>query len=60
LNLSKKQSVVDLSISNMWSKLFGFLKEMLTAYYFGAGVMKDAFNESQVIPTRIGTAFLVP
>jgi len=44
----------------MWSKLFGFLKEMLTAYYFGAGVMKDAFNESQVIPTRIGTAFLVP
>lgn len=30
----------------MWSKLFGFLREMLTAYYFGAGVIKDAFNVS--------------
>ncbi|HQE49805.1 MAG TPA: hypothetical protein PKV93_10710 [Fervidobacterium sp.] len=57
LNLSKKQSVVALSVSTMWSKVFGFLREMLTAFYFGAGVVKDAFNVSQAIPTRIGTAF---
>jgi len=30
---------------------------MLTAFYFGAGVVKDAFNVSQAIPTRIGSAF---
>jgi len=41
----------------MWSKLFGFLREMLTAFYFGAGVVKDAFNVSQAIPGRIGSAF---
>jgi len=57
LNLSKKQSVVALSVSTMWSKVFGFLREMLTAFYFGAGVVKDAFNVSQAIPTRIGSAF---
>lgn len=57
LNLSRKESVLALSISTMWSKVFGFLREMLTAYYFGAGVIKDAFNVSQAIPTRIGTAF---
>jgi putative peptidoglycan lipid II flippase len=56
-NLSRKQSVLALSISTMWSKLFGFLREMLTAYYFGAGVVKDAFNVSQAIPGRIGGAF---
>ena len=57
LNLSKKQSVVALSVSTMWSKVFGFLREMLTAFYFGAGVVKDAFNVSQAIPGRIGSAF---
>lgn len=57
LKLSKKQSVVVLSVSTMWSKVFGFLREMLTAFYFGAGVVKDAFNVSQAIPTRIGSAF---
>ena len=57
LNLSKKQSVVALSVSTMWSKVFGFFREMLTAFYFGAGVVKDAFNVSQAIPTRIGSAF---
>jgi len=41
----------------MWSKVFGFLREMLTAFYFGAGVVKDAFNVSQAIPGRIGSAF---
>jgi len=41
----------------MWSKVFGFFREMLTAFYFGAGVVKDAFNVSQAIPTRIGLAF---
>jgi len=57
VNLSKKQSVVALSVSTMWSKVFGFFREMLTAFYFGAGVVKDAFNVSQAIPTRIGSAF---
>jgi len=57
LKLSKKQSVVALSVSTMWSKVFGFFREMLTAFYFGAGVVKDAFNVSQAIPTRIGSAF---
>lgn len=56
-NLSKKQSVVALSVSTMWSKVFGFFREMLTAFYFGAGVIKDAFNVSQAIPSRIGSAF---
>jgi len=57
VKLSKKQSVVALSVSTMWSKVFGFFREMLTAFYFGAGVVKDAFNVSQAIPTRIGSAF---
>jgi len=57
VNLSKKQSVVALSVSTMWSKVFGFFREMLTAFYFGAGVVKDAFNVSQAIPSRIGSAF---
>jgi len=55
--LSKKQTVVAFSVSTMWSKVFGFLREMLTAFYFGAGAVKDAFNVSQAIPTRIGSAF---
>ena len=58
LNLSKKQSVVALSVSTMWSKVFGFFREMLTAFYFGAGVVKDAFNVSQAIPERIHGVFL--
>jgi len=59
VNLSKKQSVVALSVSTMWSKVFGFLREMLTAFYFGAGVVKDASNVSQAIPTRICSAFFI-
>jgi len=59
LKLSKKQSVVALSVSTMWSKVFGFFREMLTAFYFGAGVVKDAFNVSQAIPGRIASAFFI-
>ena len=58
VNLSKKrQSVVALSVSTMWSKVFGFLRKMLTAYYFGAGVLEAAFNLSQAMATRTGSAF---
>jgi len=60
LNLSKKQSVVALSVSTMWSKVFGFFREMLTAFYFGAGVVKDAFNVSQAIPQELAQPFLAP
>jgi len=57
LNLRKKQSVVALSVSTMWSKVFGFLREMVTAFYFGVGVVKDTFNVSQAIPERIHGVF---
>ncbi|NPV88145.1 oligosaccharide flippase family protein [Coprothermobacteraceae bacterium] len=55
-NLSRKKSVILLTISTTWSKLFGFLREMITAYYFGAGVVKDAFSVSQAIPSRLGSS----
>lgn len=57
VNFNRKQSVLALSISTMWSKVFGFLREMLTAYYFGAQIVKDTFNVSQAIPGRIRGAF---
>lgn len=51
-----KTIVSGVMIATLFGKILGFLKELVLAYYFGAGKISDAYLVSQTIP---GTLFMI-
>ena len=66
IKLTTAQTALLMAILTLVSKLFGFVREIVMANYYGAGMVTDAFVMSQNIPnyiiaaiiTAVGTAYM--
>lgn len=52
------QTAVLMAILTLVSKLFGFVREMVFAAYFGAGYVMDAYSMAQSIPNMLFSGIL--
>ena len=53
LKITAAQTALLMAVFTMGSKLVGFLREMVLANYYGAGVITDAYVMAQSIPVMI-------
>lgn len=51
------RSLLNVSGMTLISRVFGFLRDMLTAVYFGAGPLTDAFNVAYKLPNLLRRIF---
>ncbi|MBR2002479.1 MAG: hypothetical protein IJ994_09235, partial [Firmicutes bacterium] len=53
LKLTAAQTALLMAIFTMGSKVIGFIREMVLANYYGAGVITDAYVMAQSIPNML-------
>ncbi len=66
LRFTTAQIAAAMALLTVFSKLLGFVREMVLAYFFGSGAITDAYNMATMIPgtllaavmSAVGTAFL--
>ena len=66
LKMTTAKTAVLVAVLTLMSKLIGFLREVVLANYFGAGMVTDAYNMAQSIPnyilaaivSAVGTAYM--
>jgi len=58
-SLHLRRNAIGLIIISMISQLLGFLREVITAYYFGVSYAIDAYQVAEVIPLIITQIFVV-
>ena len=53
LKLTAAQTAMLMAVFTMGSKILGFIREMVLANYYGAGVITDAFVMAHSIPNML-------